>query len=223
MYDEEPMMISTRNLEALSHPEVLRRICKSIATLDAILEPVWEDRYYSYNSRWDKGQEMASMRDGEGNFFFVLFDEPGVALKGYEKDSPTGIYNREKGKPWPGVLDHVPPVFRDFVNEPAFRVNDATFCVWRRKNDDKWRTGEISFPPGADPDGSERLLQILDGDPATFHHWAESYHEVQVAEEAIARIYRHEPVVAELLALLNPDVSLADLQVDLDEIGYPSV
>ncbi len=45
-------MISTRNLAALPGIDDLRRLCQSLAMLDAILEPEWQYRYYSFNSRW---------------------------------------------------------------------------------------------------------------------------------------------------------------------------
>ena len=36
---------------------------KHLALLDAIIEPEWEYRYYSYNSHWSESEEMASLRD----------------------------------------------------------------------------------------------------------------------------------------------------------------
>lgn len=50
----------------------LRRIAQSLAVLDAILCPDWEYRYYSFNSRWGFGDEMASMRNGSGDEWFPL-------------------------------------------------------------------------------------------------------------------------------------------------------
>ncbi len=43
-----------------SIPQV-RHIAQSLAMLDAILSPEWDYRYYSFNSAWGPGEEMASM------------------------------------------------------------------------------------------------------------------------------------------------------------------
>src|SRR6202035_3695076 len=61
----------------------LLRISKAIAVLDAILSPDWQYRYYSFNSRWAAGKQMASMRNGEGDHYFILFSQHGAILKGY--------------------------------------------------------------------------------------------------------------------------------------------
>src|SRR5262249_20272971 len=60
--------ISTRNL-ALPAIDDLRNLCQVIATLDAILSPEWEWRYYSFNSKWSAGAMCASMRNGSGDEF----------------------------------------------------------------------------------------------------------------------------------------------------------
>src|SRR5579859_6032415 len=118
---------------SLPPPEALRRRCRSLAMLDAILSPEWEYRYYSFNSRWAKGEMMASMRDGSGDTYFILFTAAGVALKGYAHESALAGYNVENRRPYPGVLDDVPPEFERFLKEPAFSMDFTTFCLWRRK------------------------------------------------------------------------------------------
>ncbi len=60
-------MISTQNLSALSTIERLRKLSQALATLDAILCPEWQYRYYSFNAQWDVGEMMASMRNGSGD------------------------------------------------------------------------------------------------------------------------------------------------------------
>jgi hypothetical protein len=62
------MSLSTATPESLPQIETLRRLTKSIAMLDAIICPEWEYRYYSYNSQWGDGEEMASTRNGCGPF-----------------------------------------------------------------------------------------------------------------------------------------------------------
>ena len=64
--------MSTKNPEALPNIKSLQQICKAISVLDAILSPEWEDRYYSYNSKWDAAEECLQMRNGSGDELFVL-------------------------------------------------------------------------------------------------------------------------------------------------------
>ena len=51
----------------LPHPEEILKRSRALAALDLILSPEWEDRYYSFNSRWDSNEMMASMRNGSGD------------------------------------------------------------------------------------------------------------------------------------------------------------
>ena len=206
-------MISTRNLAPLPDIPTLRRLTQSLATLDAVLSPEWEGRYYSFNSRWAEGEIMASMRDGSGDDWFLLFGQAGAILKGFAHESPMAV-----GPTWAGILSNVPAAFGDFLSEPAFSVEDTTFCLWRTHGDDRWYTGAADYPPGDDPDGSGDLLSILDGNPRTYQRWAREYYEVKVSLAAVRHIYEHRPLTAEVLARLNPDVTLEDLA----EIGYPS-
>jgi hypothetical protein len=215
-------MISRRNLAKLPDIDALRKLCQSLAMLDAILSPQWEFRYYSFNTHWSPGQEMASMRNGEGDDYFAVFNKHGAIIKGFAHESPISPYNRLRPGIQPGVLDSVPAIFASFLSEPAFSMEDTTFCIWRLYSDTSWQHGNLSYPPGPDPDGLEDLLSILDGKPATYKAWAEDYFEIEVSLSAVKHIYAHQPLAARLIHLLNEDITLEDLQEDIQEIGYPS-
>jgi hypothetical protein len=124
--------------------------------------------------------------------------------------------------PWPGVLDSVPKAFASFLNEPAFSMQDTTFCIWRQSGDAAWNVGAIDFPPGDDTDGSAWMLAILDGRPQTYRHWAEDYYERDVPLKWVRAVYEHRPLTAALVQGLNPELTLADLREDIKEIGYPA-
>jgi hypothetical protein len=196
-------MISTGNLELLPNIPVLLRLTQSLAMLDAVLSPKWDLRYYSFNSRWANGLMMASMRDGSGNAWFLQFGEEGAILKGFDHESPMA-----EQPVWPGVLSDVPAAFGRFLTQPAFSMEDTTFCIWRLADDTRWRTGRPSHPFGAELDGSAEMLSILDGDPASCQRWAEEYYEREIDLAPVSR--------------LNPDVTLDDLGDDVAEIGYPT-
>jgi hypothetical protein len=210
-------MTSTRNLDLLPDIAALRRLTQSLAMLDAILCPEWEGRYYSFNSHWAQGEMMASMRDGQGDEWFLLFCQAGAVMKGFAHEAPMA-----DGPPWAGVLSAVPPVFGRFLTEPAFSLQDATFCLWRTASDQRWHTGEVLYPPGLDPDGSADLLSILDGRPLTYQRWAEENYEVGVNIASVEHIYRQRPLTADVVATLSTGVTLDDLADDIAEIGYPS-
>ena len=52
-------------------------------------------------------------------------------------------------------------------------------------------------------------------------HWAEDYYEREVDPAAVEHVYGHRPLTTEIIFLLNPEVTLADLRADIAEIGYP--
>lgn len=111
-----------------------------MAMLDAILSPEWDGRYYSFNAHWAEGEQMASMRDGSGDEWFLSFTPAGAALKGFAHEFPMAT------RPvWPGVLSDVPGVFGDFLSEPAFSMEEATFCLWRTHSDRRWQIGQLLF------------------------------------------------------------------------------
>ena len=81
------------------------------------------------------------------------------------------------------------------------------------------RAGAV--PAESDPDGSEFLLSPLDGRPETYQAWVADYYECDVELATVEHVYRHQPLTAEVVAGLNPEVSLGDLDADISEIGYP--
>lgn len=215
-------MISTHDLSALPSIDALRRLLQSMAMLDAILCPEWHYRYYSFNSKWSAGEQMGSMRDGCGDDFFALFNPSGCWIKGFAHETLMSPYHDDgTARVWPGVLDSVPPEFPECLQEPAFKIADTTFCVWRRLVDLSWTVGEIEFPEGTDPDGSRGLLSALDGRAETYHRWAEGYYERDVSFDAVKAVYDYSPLTSGVIELLNPEVTLAALEPDIAEINFP--
>ncbi|MBP0458800.1 hypothetical protein [Streptomyces montanisoli] len=204
----------------------LRNLCRSLAMLDAILNPDWEGRYYSFNAGWAEGEEMASMRNGSGDQYSIVFSAAGAYVRGFDHEAPTSPYGND-GEPWPGVIDDVPEVFKPLAEEPAFTdeagVPVVTACLWREATDEEWQHGVIDFPAGrCDPDGATHLFKLLiDPSPEAFQRFAEDYYEVPVPLEAVRDVYALRPLSQKLVSSLNPGVTLADLAEDIAEIGYP--
>lgn len=214
-------MISTRDLSALPAIETLKKLTQSLAMLDAIIMREWGYRYYSFNSKWAEGEQMASMRNGEGDGWFCAFGRPGAFLKGFDHESEMSPWSMETPMVWSGVLDSVPEDFKAFATEPAFSMEDTTFCIWRGIHDLKWTAGAISFPAGDDPDGSGWMLAILDNDPLTYKKWGEEYYERSISTTAIQQIYKGAPLTSGLVRDINPNVEFASILADAEEIAYP--
>ncbi|MFE7012119.1 hypothetical protein ACFVAQ_16670 [Streptomyces sp. NPDC057651] len=205
---------------------VLREHCRSLSVLDAILSPEWEDRYYSFSDRWSETESLASMRNGSGDEFSIVFSPAGAYVRGFAHESPMSPYTEDG--PWPGVLDEVPDVFRPCVEEPAFCDEDGmpvvTACMWRETDHAPWKAGTIDYPDEQphDPDGAGYLFQLLvDRSPEAFQRWAEDYYELPVALEAVSHVFASRPLSDSVVNALNPEVTVADLAKDLAEIGYP--
>lgn len=213
-------MISSRHLNALQGIDELRLSCQSVAMLDAVVMEDWEYRYYSFDAHWGDNEMRASMRDGSGDWYFILFNAAGAIIKGFAHESTMAGYAVDSGQVWPGVLDQVPPEFEEVLNDPAFVTEETTFCIWRKYDDPKWQTGKIEFPDEEDPDGSADLLFMLDGNPKTYQHWASEYYERTIPLDTVTEVYNHKPLTQQLVSRLNSERLLDDLKSDLDEIGY---
>ena len=105
----------------------------------------------------------------------------------------------------------VPVEFETFLAEPAFSLEETTFCIWRRYVDTAWRVGSINYPDADDPDGSEYLLSILDGRPSIYKEFAESYYEKKLDIDAIEQIYHLEILTTKIISGLNGEITLQSL------------
>jgi hypothetical protein len=205
----------------------LERLLQSLAMLDALLCPEWQYRYYSFNSKWAKGEQMGSMRNGSGDDLCALFTKDGCFLKGFAHEYPMTPYARRNRRVWPGVLGSVPAEFNRGLTEPAFMMDNTTFCIWRRYSDDAWRRGTIKFPAKHDdPDGSGFLLSPYDGKPRTYFEFARDYFDLGNTGERlrlahVRHVYAHKPLTARLVKEINPEWTLAKLKPEVAEIGYP--
>jgi hypothetical protein len=208
-------------LSILPDVETLKKLSQSLAMLDAILSPDWEYRYYSFNSKWGENEMTASMRDGSGDDYFILFNSQGAIIKGFAHESPMSAYVNEPIEIWKGILESVPTEFEDFLSEPAFSIESTTFCIWQKFSDSAWQIGKIDFPEENYADGMEELLANLDNNSATYQKWAEYYFGKEIPLSAVEHIYQQNPLTDKLVKSLNEEISIEDLQEDIEEIGYP--
>ncbi|MEV6714489.1 hypothetical protein AB0M48_20915 [Lentzea sp. NPDC051208] len=203
----------------------LRALCRALAALDVVLDPESDERHHRYDMAWALGEELASMNDGSGNEYSVTFTAAGAYVRGFDHESPMSPYATDDEKPWPGVLDSVPDVFRECVEEPAFSdefgTPSVTVCLWREHSDTAWRHGDITFPDG-DEDGADWLFSLLtDRTPEAFQDWAQDYYEMPVDLDAVRHVYAGQPLTAEVVTALNPGTTLAAVADQIVATGYP--
>lgn len=215
---------------ALPGIEELRDHSRGLAMLEAVLCPEWESRYYSFDAHWSETEQLASMKDGSGDEYTIVLSPAGAFARVFAHESPLSPFGElADGMTWPGVVDGVPEVFREYLTEPAFTDEDGvhvtTACLWRETGDTAWHTGPVEFPDldgHEDPDGSEVLLRLLvDRSAEAYATWASDYYETPVDLAAVRHVLALRPLTAEVVAALNPDVDLAALADDIAEIGYP--
>ena len=211
---------STQNLSALPDITGLKKLCQSLAMLDAVIYPDWQGRYYSFDDCWDTDVSLASMRDGSGDHFFILFTSVGVVIKGFAHESAMSPYRANPPSAWPGIYESVPEGLKTALSDPALSMEDVTFCIWHSTGDSYWIRGDIAFPHTSDPDGSADLLALLDGNPKSYQGWAEEYYEREIDLSAVEHICDHKPLTNSIIRLLNCDIALDNLAADVKEIGY---
>ncbi|MDI7237164.1 hypothetical protein QMM95_13910 [Leptospira santarosai] len=184
--------------------EEIRKKAQALALLDAILIPDWEFRYFSFNNNWDgnKTEALASMRDGSGEEYFILFSRNGVIGK---------VLTKNKVQNSVQLLEAVPESFSSFKNEPAFSLSNITFLFWRKIEDKNWN----SIPNNLN---AYPLLKFLTESSSFYHSWVEDYCEKKIDFNSIDKVFNSHKITPELLLVLNHNLSIEDLHDDLNEI-----
>ncbi|MEU1197274.1 hypothetical protein ABZ446_13725 [Streptomyces sp. NPDC005813] len=214
-------------VRALPDIESLRNLCRSIAMAEAILNPDGE-RDHIFAPAWSPTESLASMRNGSGDEYDIVFSPAGAYIRGFDHESPMSPYAHDDvPTPWPGVLDSVPGAFRRYVDEPAFTVEDGTpavtVCVWRETGAPSWSTGRITYPEShPDPDGSEWLFDLLiHPTPEAFKEYAEDYYEMPVDIEALRHLYALRPLEGAQITALNPAASVPEITATAMAMSFP--
>jgi len=198
------MQSNINNINELPSINKVKKILQGLALMDAILMPEWEYRFFSYNCNWDeKGNEsMASMRDGEGNEYFLYFSDLGVAGK--------LLFENQIQNPL-SILEKIPDIFESFKNEVAFNLNHTTFFFWRSYQDEKWvvSPNNLKFYP---------LLGFIKNSYKGYQQWAENYYERDIDSKTLKEVFTFLSVNSEQLSILNSELTLEDLKEDMEEI-----
>ncbi len=240
--------ISTQNLTLLPNIEELKNLCKSLSVLDAINSPEWDFRYYSYQKDWAQNEEFFEMRNGSGDEMKILFSPNGCVINGFahesemcdwreieikeEKSFLKKLFGDNKKKTeliqtiTKGVVDTLPNEFHDFIFGEPVKSSGTTFCIWRKKSDDKWNVGQIEYPNDQYLDGSSELLYIFDQNAKTYKNWAEEYFDETFEDRVldlklVEFIYDGGLITKDIVQKINPELEdFEQLKLDLNDIGY---
>ncbi|MER7690321.1 hypothetical protein [Streptomyces sp. NPDC097610] len=212
----------------LPETTVVQERARAMAMLDVIMCGEPSLRYYSFDPVWSEGESVASMADGSGNDYSVVFSSAGAFARGFDHESPMTPWAEEPLRLWPGLVDSVPEVFRPLLSEPAFCEHDgtlrATVCFWREASDAGWKSGVVDLPEenDGDVDGASRLFDVLvAGTAEAYREFAEEYYEMAPDLTAIQHILDHKPLTQAVVGLLNAERRLDDLHAEMAQIGYP--
>ncbi|MFI6297988.1 hypothetical protein ACIBEJ_40800 [Nonomuraea sp. NPDC050790] len=88
---------------AARFPEIadLRFRSKALAMLDAVMTD--EFPYFRFDARWGDGWEMASMDNGSGDAFSIVFAGEGALVRGFDHESVLSPFVADPVAVWPGV------------------------------------------------------------------------------------------------------------------------
>lgn len=198
--------------------EPLRRRCKSLALLDAIFCPKKAHRYYSFDPAFGPGEQLASMKNGQGDDWHILFSRAGAVIKGVDRQAAmygSKAFARE-------TLAQSPPAFAAFLASSGFGGYGGAYAFWRKTADPAWT--KLALAPAdlkSTDDGAGWMLGLLVEGPDAFRDYAADYYLASTPLPAIEHIYAGAPLTEDIIRALNPKTTLAQAQACAAEIGYP--
>ncbi|WP_148085877.1 hypothetical protein [Actinocorallia herbida] len=180
---------------------------------------------YSFDAGWREGAALASMADGSGNEYSIVFADEGALVIGFDHESEMNPYGNGSQALWPGLLLGLPPELVRWAEDPRF-VEDgvlcATLCLWRTPGSTAWGAGPISYPE--DGDGAGWLFRGLLGcSPELYASWATNVHGAPPDVEAVRAVFDGHPLTPALALRMNPAYDTASLDPLLELTGYGPV
>lgn len=210
-------MLSTKDLSSMLEIEQLRSVCRGIAALEIIMTKETDLRYYSYHPCWSESEEVFEMTNGSEQHMLILFHPEGCVISGIDEeryDWENDLPNRE------AVTLGLPEVFSEFMYDEPIKTMKSTFCIWKLHGTE-WERGQIM--EGSQPDGSENMLQLLDGNPQKYVDFCQWYYETNIPVDIVKIIYNGEAITPEMIKKLNEKrTDLHLMRKELCQMGYPN-
>lgn len=205
--------------QSFPDPRTLSNRAMALAMLDAIICPEFQYRYFSYDAAWSDDTQVAVMRNGDGDHWFLHLSSEGAALKGYVQELPRGGARAMALE----VQRRAPDEFGAFLHEPAFAMDAVSYFYYRRSADAAWSKVDHPDPSLAHrADGSAEFLSILLAPASCYYDYACDYFECEPPLASIEHIYALAPLTAGVVRSLNPQMTLEQARAAAVAIGYPA-
>lgn len=205
-------MPSSALLRSLPDPASMQRTLRSLTMLDAIVAP--DFRAFEWHPKWGKGQQMGAFKDGEGNFFFAWFSVKGTVIRGFDHESKMSPFQHDPPREWPGLTKGLPSSLSYAKKEPAFALDELTFCTWNTDSGG-WKCGPVKMAKSGD--GSEELLACFRSD---FSRFAAKYFGEKFDRSALEALRDFRPLNKRSLNLLSGDLDLAMVKEEAKLCGF---
>lgn len=208
--------------QKLPTPEELERRCLAMSALDAVLSPESHYRFFTFDPALAAQTRMASMRDGCGDCYNVIFGPFGSVVRAFDHEDELSPWGRPGGRIDPAILRGFPAPLRSVIDDPAFRTEgahdtDLTFCTWWPSDASSWTTGPVEGDGGA----AWMLEVALDGTPVGYCSFAADYYAVLLSPGSVAPFYELRPATTEMITALDSQAETASIVADLAAMGYP--
>lgn len=201
-------------------PDRLLRLTRGMAAIEALLaefDP--DDRYFSFEPQWREGASRASMDDGSGNRYSIVFSGPDVFAAGFQHEAENSPFNVSPPAIDRRLVSGLPERLAALLPSLDFAIGNViavTVTFWWDGDAWKWAL------PSPDEGGFEDLFHVLLGPVSSnFCDFAAEYYEVELDEDVVERFLANETLSAEMLSAVNADVDMDDARENLAALGYP--
>lgn len=207
----------------LPDPTQLERVSLALAALDLVLLSDPYDRMFSYEPNWRGDTNLASMNNGAGGEYRIIFDTFGTLVMAFDHESPLSPWNTPNKELVEGLVDGIPKELTPLVTDPAFAAQESpaaevTFCAWAKTDAvDGWITGPLE-----DDGGAAWLLEVVMGDAASLYtSFLNEVREPALMPEQLAPFFALEPISHALLEELGSELATKEVLAGLATLGYP--
>ncbi|MEN0066044.1 MAG: hypothetical protein AAGA48_28135 [Myxococcota bacterium] len=198
-----------------------RQWFQAAAMLDSMLAMDEASSVYRFDSAWAPRQGLASMQNGSGDHFFIVFGDGSAWLKGFDHESQMSPFREEPPRLWPGLFSLLPNCLMALLKEPAFAVDCTTFCTWNLGDGHGWTHDYLELPNGLDPDGATHLTSpLLHGRQGYLEH-CKDYFEVGMEDEVLQHFFGLSPLSRKQFDALPTAVDWPAAVSNAVAIGYP--
>jgi hypothetical protein len=208
-------------VSALADPDVLRARCRALTMLDVVLDGFAPK--HGYFPGWREGVDLATMENGSGDLYGIVFDPAGVFLYGFDHECDATPWREWPRAHWPGLLEGLPAALAHYPADPELQFEgffDATVCAWRETGATSWQCGPVVFEPG-ESDGASWLFGVLtDGSAEAVCSDAEDYYERPVDRQAVDALLAGAPLNPRTVGALNPAAAFEAMAERARLLGY---